>query len=194
MKQIVIAFLFAGAACGGGSSKPMTAATATTDPVPMTEPATPATTTAPADPVEPVKPVEPEQPVAPDPAKVKADLLAAEMAAYEKAKPVFDTYCAKCHSKSGSKQTAKKRDHFDMTTYPFGGHHAMEISGEIREVLGLTGKKPTMPPDKKGAVKGAELELIKAWADAFDASHEGGAHEGHDQHGGGGHEHGGHKH
>lgn len=190
MKQTVIAFLFAGAACGGGSSKPMTAATATTDLVPMTEPATPATTTAPADPVEPAKPVEP---AAPDPAKVKADLLATEMAAYEKAKPVFEKYCAKCHSKSGSKQSAKKRDHFDMTTYPFGGHHAMEISGEIREVLGLTGKKPTMPPDKKGAVKGEELELIKAWADAFDASHEGGAHEGHDQHGGG-HEHGGHKH
>jgi hypothetical protein len=61
----------------------------------------------------------------------------------------------------------------------------MEISGEIRKTLGLTGKKPTMPADKKGAVQGEELELIKAWADAFDASHQGGAHEGHGQHGGG---------
>ena len=44
-----------------------------------------------------------------------------------------------------------------------------------------------MPADKKGAVKGDELALIAAWADAFDASHKGGAHEGHG--GGGGHDH-----
>lgn len=183
MKRTLIAFLVAGAACGGSSSKPPTAA-AMTDPVPMTEPE-PVAPTEPANPVDPVKPMEPAQPAAPDPATIKADLLAVEMAAFEKAKPVFDTYCAKCHSKDGAKQSASKREHFDMTTYPFGGHHAMDVHNEIREVLGVTGKKPTMPADKKGAVKGEELELIKTWADAFDASHKGGAHEGHDAHGGG---------
>ncbi|MBA3395968.1 MAG: hypothetical protein H0T89_25275 [Deltaproteobacteria bacterium] len=75
-----------------------------------------------------------------------------------------------------------------MTSYPFGGHHAMEISGEIREVIGLTEKKPTMPADDKGAVQGDELAAIKAWADAFDAAHAGGAHEGHGD-AGGGHKH-----
>lgn len=132
----------------------------------------------------PTKPTEPTQPSAPDPAKLKADLLAAEMAAYEQAKPAFDKYCAKCHSKDGAKTSVSKREHFDMTAYPFGGHHAMDVHNEIRIVLGVTGKNPTMPADRKGAVKGEELELIKTWADAFEASHEGGAHEGHSGHGG----------
>jgi hypothetical protein len=167
-------------ACGGGSVAPATPVVA--DPVPMNEPTPPVV----ADEPEPTDPVKSAEPAAPDPATIKADLLAVENAAFEKAKPVFEKWCASCHSKDGKKTSAKKREHFDMTTYPFGGHHAMEISGEIREVLGLTGKKPTMPADKKGAVKGEELESIKAWADAFDASHRGGAHEGH---GSGGHEH-----
>ena len=183
MKHTLIALCIASVSCGG-AKKPTTTTTANTDPVPMTEPSTPATPTEPATP-DPVKPTEPAQPTAPDPAKVKTELLAAEQAAYETAKPVFDKYCAKCHSKDGSKQSISKREHFDMTTYPFGGHHGMDVHNEIRLVLGVTGKKPTMPADKKGAVKGEELELIKAWANAFEASHKAGAHEGHDQHGGG---------
>lgn len=155
-------------ACGGGAS-PKATTPAVSDPVPMNEGSAAAK--------EPATPA--------DPANVKAELLAAERTAYERAKPVFDKWCASCHSKDGSKTSPKKREHFDMTTYPFGGHHAMEISDEIREVLGVTGKKPTMPADNKGAVKGEELELIKAWADAFDASHKAGAHEGH----GSGHAH-----
>ena len=114
-----------------------------------------------------------------EPAPAKTDLVAAETAAYERAKPVFDKWCAKCHSKTGTKSSISKREHFDMTTYPFGGHHAAQIGGEVRKALGVTGKKPTMPADRKGAVKGAELALIKAWADAFDASHKGGAHRDH---------------
>lgn len=177
--------LFLVAACGGSSSQPTTTPPPV-DPVPMNEEGE-ASSAATADSVEPVKPTEPAEPAA-DPAKLEAELLAAEMAAYERAKPVFDKWCAKCHVKGGKKATASKLKHFDMTTYPFGGHHAMEISSEVREVLGLTGKKATMPADKKGAVKGEELELIEVWADAFDASHKGGAHEGHGDHGGD-HEH-----
>jgi len=97
----------------------------------------------------------------------------AEQAAYAKAKPVFAKYCASCHTKDGAKATAKKLDHFDMTTYPFGGHHAMTMATTIRKVLAIGGGKPTMPANKKGAVKGDELALIAAWADAFEAAHKG---------------------
>ena len=182
MKKTLFVLLVT-AACGGGSAKPA-AAPQTTDQVPMTEPAgEPVAAAHPSEPAAPSEPATPAEPP-PDPATVKTDLLAAETAAFEKAKPVFDKYCAKCHTKTGSKASKKKLDHFDMTTYPFGGHHAMEIAGEIRTSLGIDGSKPTMPLDKKGAVKGDELALIAAWADAFEASHKGGAHDGH-----GGHKH-----
>jgi mono/diheme cytochrome c family protein len=175
MKTLLLAVLVA--ACGGGSSKPTPTTPPPADPVPMKEPVA----TEPATPEEPAKPAEPP---APDPAKIKAELLAAETAAFEQAKPVFDKHCARCHVKGAKLANKKKLDHFDMTAYPFTGEHAMEISGEIRKALAIGGGKATMPFDKKGAVKGDELALIAAWADAFDASHKGGAHEGH-----GGHKH-----
>lgn len=176
MKRLTL--IVALCACGGGSSKPAAGPTKIVDPVPMQE------TTATPTPA-PMEPAQPAPAPKPDP---KGELIAAEAAAFENAKPVFDKWCAKCHAEGGKLATAKKREHFDMTKYPFGGHHAMEISKEIREALGIHGGKPTMPADKKGAVKGEELAAIKAWADAFDASHAGGAHEG------GAHDHGGHKH
>lgn len=119
-------------------------------------------------------------------------LLAAERQAYERAKPVFEKYCAKCHA--GSKNSPLKRralPHFNMNTYPFGGHHASEIAHEIREVLGATGKEPTMPQNNPGAVKGEELERILAWADAFERAKEAGLH---DQGKANEHDHGGHSH
>ncbi len=116
----------------------------------------------------------------------KAAIAAAEQAAYEAARPVFETYCSNCHSSSGKKAAKKKLDHFNMDSYPFGGHHATEIGEEIREVLGVTGEEATMPKDKPGAVKGAELDLVVAWSKAFDASHKAGLHD----HGKSGHEHG----
>ncbi len=118
------------------------------------------------------------EPAGPDPAQVKADLLAAETVAYEAAKPVFQKYCAGCHQKGGKSATSKKMGHFDMTAYPFGGHHAGEISATIRKVLAIGGGTPTMPKGKPGSVKGDDLALIAAWADTFDASMAGGAHEG----------------
>lgn len=171
-------------ACGGPRKAPPPP-----PPVAPAEPAAPAVPTADAASAEPAPPpAEPPQaaePAPPDPEQVKASLRAAELAAFEAAKPVFDKWCAKCHTKGGRKASATKLRHFDMTTYPFGGHHSKTMSKEIREVLGLAGKKPSMPADKKGAVKGDELALIKAWADAFDAAHAAGAHEEHEGHGGG---------
>jgi hypothetical protein len=186
-KTIVLAFLVA--ACGG-SPKPA----APTEPAPATEPAPEPTEPAPAEPAppapaEPAAPASPptaaapepapSRPAQPDPEVARTALLAAETDAFEKAKPVFEKHCARCHVKGKKAATAKKLEHFDMTTYPFGGEHASEIGDEIREVLAIGGGKPTMPFDKKGAVKGAELALIAAWADAFDAAHKGGAHQGH---------------
>jgi hypothetical protein len=152
---------------------PAEPAPAPTEPAPAPEP--PAAASAPP---------APAPPPAPDPDTTRTALLAAETAAFEKAKPVFDKFCARCHVKGGKAATKKKLDHFDMTTYPFGGEHASEMGKEIREVLAIGGGKPTMPFDKRGAVKGDDLALIAAWADAFDASHRAGAHEGH-----GGHKH-----
>jgi hypothetical protein len=124
----------------------------------------------------------------PEPEEDKAALLEAEKIAYEQARPVFEKYCAKCHSKDGKKATASKLKHFSMDAYPFGGHHAAEIGEEIREVLGATGKKPTMPMDKPGAIRGQELELILAWSKAFDAAHAAGLHQHHGEHSHGHHE------
>jgi mono/diheme cytochrome c family protein len=162
------------AACGGGSSKsePTTPAA---DPAPMND--TAAADPAPP-PAEPATPEKPAAPPAPDPAQIKADLLAAETAAFEKAKPVFEKHCARCHTKGNKLATSKKLEEFDMSAYPFGGKHASDIGEEVREVLGLDGGKVKMPADKKGAVKGDELALITAWTEAFEAAKRGGAHEG----------------
>lgn len=93
-----------------------------------------------------------------------------EREAYAKARPVFETYCAKCHTTQGNGPPMALH-HFNMDTYPFGGHHADEITATIREVLGASGKPPTMPRDNPGAVKAKDLELILAWADAYDHAH-----------------------
>jgi hypothetical protein len=52
----------------------------------------------------------------------------------------------------------------------------------IKQVLGLAGKKATMPFDKKGAVQGDELTTIAAWADAWEAAEKAGAHGAHAEH------------
>ncbi|MBS1123507.1 MAG: hypothetical protein H6Q90_5735 [Deltaproteobacteria bacterium] len=116
-------------------------------------------------------------PPTPDPAQVKADLLAAETSAWEVARPVFTKWCASCHTKAGKKAAKKKLDHFDMDPYPPGGHHAGTIGFTIRDVLGITGKKPKMPSDKPGSVKGDDLAKIKAWTDTWETSEKAGAHQ-----------------
>jgi mono/diheme cytochrome c family protein len=179
------------AACGSGSSStPPTTPTPDPDTTASPEPPgdghtdhthqEPPTTDVPAEPTPPE----------PDPAQVKADLLAAEMAAFEKAKPVFDKNCSSCHVMGGRGAKRSTLEHFNMTKYPFGGHHAGEVAASIRKSLGLTGGKATMPKNKPGLVQGDDLAAIAAWADAFDASMAGGAHEGMAGHG----DAGGHKH
>jgi hypothetical protein len=171
-------------ACGGARAAPEPAAT---EP-PQDEQAARAD----AGPTEPEPAAEPLQPP-PDPAQVKSDLLAAETSAFELAEPVFKQHCARCHVKGGKNARARTLKHLDMTSYPFGGHHADEISTKIRKVLAIGGGKPTMPKDDLGAVEGDELSLIAAWADAHDKAHAGGAHE--DRGHGAGHDHGsGHEH
>jgi hypothetical protein len=110
-------------------------------------------------------------------------LAADDRAAYERARPVLEKYCAGCHTTAGKKKGKKKAlRHFSMDTYPLTGHHAAEIGESVREVLGATGDKPTMPADHPGTVKGAELEAILDWAKAFDRAQETKPHEHHEGH------------
>jgi hypothetical protein len=118
-----------------------------------------------------------------------------ELAAYEQARPVFVAYCAGCHTSKGATAKPEALEHFSMDSYPFGGHHASEITGAVREVLGATGSKPTMPADRPGAVKGEDLQRILSWADAADRAHAAdgkGTPSAHEQ-GDRGHEHDGRK-
>jgi hypothetical protein len=100
------------------------------------------------------------------PADAPPDLVAAERVAYERAKPVFDRYCVGCHTKpKGLRSTL---EHLDMTSYPFGGHHAEDVAAMVRTSVGATGKRATMPKNAPGTLKGEDLALVLAWADAFD--------------------------
>lgn len=110
-------------------------------------------------------------PTDPAPAQAEPDLRSAELAAYENARPVFDKFCASCHAQGGPGARKGTLAHLDITSYPFGGHHAVAVAASIRKSLGVDGSTATMPRNKPGSVTGADLELIKAWADAFDASH-----------------------
>lgn len=92
-----------------------------------------------------------------------------EQEAYERARPVFERYCASCHT-SGTGERAALR-HLTMDRYPFGGHHADQISSTIREVLGADGQPATMPKDRPGAVRGDDLRIILEWAEAFERAH-----------------------
>lgn len=100
-----------------------------------------------------------------------------ERAAYERARPVFERYCASCHTSSAGKRAALR--HFTMDGYPFGGHHAAQISSTIREVLGASGQPATMPKDRAGVIQAEELRAILDWADAFDRAHAAGNDEAH---------------
>ncbi len=172
MKALFALLTAALVACGSKSPAPANPTPPPAEAHEVTPTPTPTATT------EQPKPPDAEKP-APPKADAKADALAAETAAYEKAKPVFEKYCASCHTKAGKKSAKKKLDHFDMDTYPFGGEHTAFIGNHIRDVLGLSGKKATMPDNKPGSVKGDELALIKAWADAWDAAEQAGAHPPH---------------
>jgi len=167
--------LFAGlafAACGSKSpSKPTTPIEAEHDHHEHDHEAA-GSATAPA----PEAPKEAEQPAEPPKPDPKLALLASETAAWETAKPVFEKACAACHTTAGKKASKKKLDHFNFDSYPLGGHHTATIGITIREVLGVSGEKPTMPYDKPGSVKGDDLAKIKAWTDAWEAAEKGGAH------------------
>ncbi|MBP9202832.1 MAG: c-type cytochrome [Kofleriaceae bacterium] len=155
------------AACGG-KAKPVepVAEPAPVEPAPTEPTETAPTETTPNEPVAEAKP-------APDP---KLALLDAEKATYEAAKPVFEKACALCHTQAGAKKSAKKLAEFDMTSYPFTGKYAGDIAATMKKVLGVGGGKATMPANKPGSVKDGDLELIVAWANAWQAAQDGGAH------------------
>ena len=122
-------------------------------------------------------PLPPDAEPAPAPEAVKQALRDAELAAYQAMKPTLDTACARCHTQGGKKANKGKLKHFDMTSYPFGGHHTETITTTLRHVVGLDGSKPKMPQDDKGSLTEDQLAVIQAWAVAYDAAEAGGAHE-----------------
>jgi hypothetical protein len=93
----------------------------------------------------------------------------AEAAAYQAARPVFVQHCLECHD--GRRGKAEAARHLRMDSYPFEGHHAATAGAAIRDPLGLDGGTPTMPKGDPGSVPSDQLELVAAWADAFDAAH-----------------------
>jgi mono/diheme cytochrome c family protein len=113
---------------------------------------------------------------APPPSTAKPDPRAAEARAWAAAKPVLDKYCAGCHTQGAKAATKRKLGHFDMTSYPLGGHHAATIGTTLRGVLGITGQKPRMPADRPGIVAGDELAAVRAWTEAWDAADKAGLH------------------
>lgn len=99
-------------------------------------------------------------------------LLSPELAAYERARPVFQRFCGNCHINGAPMWRQSITSHFDMGHYPFTGHHSNTITITIRRVLGANGRPPTMPPRAgAGSVRGEDLQLILAWADAYDRAH-----------------------
>ncbi len=112
-----------------------------------------------------------------------SDPLAEERAAYERAAPVFERHCFVCHTKAGARATRSALHHVRMDSYPFGGHHADELAAIVRQVLGATGERPTMPRNDPGSVRGEDLAAVLAWADAFDRAQAAGLHAG-EEHGG----------
>lgn len=98
-----------------------------------------------------------------------------ETAAFEKAKPILEKHCFRCHTTGGKKAKPKTLSHLNMDGYPFSGHHASGAGTAIRTVLlgksGKGGEDATMPKDDRGAVDGDDLKTVLAWADAFDKAH-----------------------
>src|SRR4051812_1944236 len=112
-KHLSLILTTALAACGStSSSAPTTPAT----------PAEPAHDHADHDHAAAHQPDQPTAPATPEAAQVKAELLASERSAWDAAKPVFDKTCASCHTKAGKRAAKKKLDHFDLDSYPPGGH------------------------------------------------------------------------
>src|SRR4029077_8996664 len=65
--------------------------------------------------------------------KLHGEVTAAERQGFDEARPAFERHCFRCHSQNGpkdgknsAKAKAQARAHVDMTSYPFGGHHAGE--------------------------------------------------------------------
>ena len=123
--------------------------------------------------IPPPPPPDAAPPPPPDPAAIRAGLLAAEVAAYDAARPALERTCARCHVRGGKKASSGKLKHFDMSAYPFKGHHVTEVGPKLREVLGADGGKATMPKDDPEQVTSEELALMLALATAWDAAHAG---------------------
>ena len=97
-------------------------------------------------------------------------VAAEERDAFEIARPTFVRYCVRCHASGTKKVKRSTLDHLDMTSYPFASRDG-NVAALVRTVLGATGGAPSMPLVGRGCLDAAELDAIRAWADAFDRAH-----------------------
>ena len=107
----------------------------------------------------------------PAPVEKGPEVSADERAAYDRARPVLDRHCGRCHIQGGAQAKDEILAHVDMTRYPFDGAHTTELGPALRRVLAADGGEPEMPKDQPGAVKGDDLAAILALADAWTRAH-----------------------
>jgi mono/diheme cytochrome c family protein len=93
---------------------------------------------------------------------------ASELAAYERAKPVFERHCTACHRDGTRLTSGEAMRKVDMNGYPFGGAPRAAMTRTV--MASLTGGGPTMPPFRRQPLTAEEVALIRAWAAATDAA------------------------
>jgi hypothetical protein len=95
-------------------------------------------------------------------------VAAEEQRAYDQARGAFDRHCGRCHTTGGKRGRRRSLEQFNMDSYPFTGEHAADAGDAVRTVLGAGREPPSMPKDNPGLVRGADLQVILAWANAFE--------------------------
>src|SRR5688572_30284519 len=71
----------------------------------------------------------------PAPVEEAPAVTADERTAYERAKPVLEKHCGRCHIQGGAQAKDEILAHVDMTRYPFDGAHTTELGPALRRVL-----------------------------------------------------------
>ena len=94
-----------------------------------------------------------------------------EPVAYAAAAPLFARYCVDCHSAAGPRHDAEAYSELAMDHYPFTGRFGALAGLAVAEVIGATGRVPSMPTDHPGILVGNELKTVMTWAEAFHLVH-----------------------
>ncbi len=91
-----------------------------------------------------------------------------ELAAYERARPVFERECKRCHASGTRLTSTAAMGGVDMSRYPFGGGTPTEVARRIGVSIGLFGRGATMPPTRLPGLRGEDAALVAAWIAAVE--------------------------